>query len=66
MCEARNDRSFIVVAFDALCFCCGYLIAFIMTRTKSRNEMIERGVARYNWQTGKWEWVEPPPKVSRY
>jgi hypothetical protein len=22
--------------------------------------MIKRGVARYNWQTGKWEWGEPP------
>jgi hypothetical protein len=21
--------------------------------------MIKRGVARYNWQTGKWEWGEP-------
>jgi hypothetical protein len=24
------------------------------------DEMIKRGVARYNWQTGKWEWGEPP------
>ena len=23
-----------------------------------RDEMIKRGVARYNWQTGKWEWGE--------
>ena len=22
--------------------------------------VIERGVARYNWHTGKWEWGEPP------
>jgi hypothetical protein len=21
--------------------------------------MIKRGVARYNWLTGKWEWGEP-------
>jgi hypothetical protein len=27
--------------------------------------MIKRGVARYNWHTGKWEWGEPP-KESRY
>jgi hypothetical protein len=20
------------------------------------------GVARYNWQTGKWEWGEPPSR----
>jgi hypothetical protein len=27
--------------------------------------VFKRGVARYNWQTGKWEWGEPP-KESRY
>jgi hypothetical protein len=52
----------IVVWFIALCFGCGYLTAFIVTR---RDEMIKRGVARYNWHTGKWEWGEPP-KESRY
>jgi hypothetical protein len=41
----------IVVAFGALCFGCGSIIAFIMTRNKYRNEMIKRGVARYNQQT---------------
>jgi hypothetical protein len=46
----------IVAAFAALCFGCGYLTAFIVTRNRWRDEMIERGVARYNWQTGKWEW----------
>jgi|SRR5262245_6752806 len=46
----------IVVAFGALCFGCGYLTAFIVTRNQWRDEMIKRGVARYNWQTGKWEW----------
>jgi hypothetical protein len=55
----------IVVGFGALCFGCGYLAAFIVTRNKWRDEMIKRGVARYNWQTGKWEWGEPP-KDSRY
>ncbi len=40
----------IVVAFGAFCFGfgCGYLTAFIVTRTKWRDEMIKRGVARYN------------------
>jgi hypothetical protein len=52
----------IVVAFGAFCFGCGYLTAFIVTRNKWRNEMIKRGVARYNWQTGKWEWGEPPKR----
>jgi hypothetical protein len=47
----------IVVAFGAFCFGCGYLTAFIVTRNQWRDEMIKRGVARYNWQTGKWEWV---------
>jgi hypothetical protein len=51
----------IVAAFGALCFGCGYLI---VTRNKFRDEMIKRGVARYDWQTGKWEWGEPPK--SRY
>jgi hypothetical protein len=50
----------IVVAFGALCFGFGYLTAFIVTRNKWRDEMIKRGVARYNWQTGKWEWGEQP------
>jgi hypothetical protein len=50
----------IVVAFGAFCFGCGYLTAFIVTRNQWRDEMIKRGVARYNWHTGKWEWGEPP------
>jgi hypothetical protein len=55
----------IVVAFGVLCFGCGYLTVVIVTRNQWRDEMIKRGVARYNWQTGKWEWGEPP-KESRY
>jgi hypothetical protein len=49
----------------AFCFGGGYLTAFIVTRNRWRDEMIKRGVARYNWTTGKWEWGEPP-KESRY
>jgi hypothetical protein len=56
----------IVVAFGALCFGCGYLIAFIVTCNKYRDEMIKRGVARYNQQTGKWEWGEPPKDSSTW
>jgi hypothetical protein len=52
-------------AVGAFCFGCGYLTAFIVTRNRWRDEMIKRGVARYNWQTGTWEWGEPP-KESRY
>jgi hypothetical protein len=47
----------IVAGFGALCFGCGYLIAFIVTRNRFRDK---RGVARYDWQTGKWEWGELP------
>ena len=54
----------IVIALGGLCFGCGCLTAFIVTRTKFRNEMIRRGVAGYNQQTGKWEWGDPPK--SRY
>ena len=50
----------IVVAFAALCFGCGYLTAFIVTRNQWRDEMIKRHIARYNWHAGKWEWGEPP------
>jgi hypothetical protein len=50
----------IVAGFGALCFGCGYLVAFIVTRNKWRDETIKHGVARYNWHTGKWEWGEPP------
>jgi len=39
---------------------CGYLTAFIVTRNQWRDEVIKRGVAGYNWKTGKWEWGEPP------
>ena len=53
-------RAFIVVAFSAFCFGCGYLTAFIVTRNQWRDEMIKRGDARYDWRTGKWEWGEPP------
>jgi hypothetical protein len=28
--------------------------------------MIKRGVARYNWETGKWEWGEQPKEETRY
>jgi hypothetical protein len=48
----------IVMAFGALCFGCGCLTAFIVTRNQWRNEMIERGFAHYNERTGKWEWGE--------
>jgi hypothetical protein len=56
----------IVVGFGALCFGCGCLTAFTVTRTKFRNEMIKRGVARYNQQTGKWEWGESPKKPKAW
>jgi hypothetical protein len=49
----------IVAAFGGFCFGCGYLIAFVVTRNNWRGEMIKRGVARYDWHTGKWEWGEP-------
>jgi hypothetical protein len=48
----------IVAVFGGLCFGCGYLIAFIVTRNQWRDEMIERGLAHYNERTGKWEWGE--------
>jgi hypothetical protein len=45
----------IVVGFGTLCFGCGYLAGFLVTRNRWR-EMIKYGVARYNSQTGFWEW----------
>ena len=54
----------IVAGFSAICFGCGYLIAFILVRNQWRDEMIRRGVARYNWKTGKWEWGESPKDRS--
>jgi hypothetical protein len=56
----------IVIAFGGFCFGCGSLIAFIVTRNKYRYEMIKRGAARYNQQTGKWEWGEPPKKPKSW
>ena len=56
----------VVFAFGTLCFGCGYLIAFIVTRTKFRNEMIKRGTARYDSVTGKWEWGESPKKPKSW
>jgi hypothetical protein len=63
----------IVVAFGALCFGSGYLAVFIVTRKNWRADMIRRGAARYNSQTGKWEWassrksrdIECPAAASR-
>ncbi len=57
----------IVVAFGAFFFGCGYLTAFIVTRNKWRDEMIKRGVARYNWHTRrrKNRDIECPPAASR-
>ncbi len=56
----------IVAAFGALCFGCGYLAGFFVTRNRYRNEMIKRGVARHNWETGKWEWGEPLREPRRF
>jgi hypothetical protein len=50
----------IVVVFAAICFACGFATGFVVTRNRWRDEMIKRGQAHYNWQTGKWEWGEPP------
>jgi hypothetical protein len=61
MIELSQFSQFMIVGgFGAICFGCGYLIAFIVVRNQWRDEMIKRGVARYNWRTGKWEWGEPP------
>jgi len=68
--EAMRDQLLqfgLMVAFGALCFGCGYLIAFIVTRNRFRHEMIKRRGAHYDWQTGKFEWGEPPKtEESRY
>jgi hypothetical protein len=53
----------IVIAFGALCFGCGYLAAFIVTRNRFRNETVKRGVGHYDWQTGKFELGEPPSRI---
>jgi hypothetical protein len=56
----------IFMAFGVFCFGSGVLTAFIVTRNKWRDEMIKRGVARYNSRTGKWEWGEPPKEPSTW
>jgi hypothetical protein len=52
----------IVVGFGALCFGCGYLMAFLVTRTRFRNQMIKRGAAHFDSETGKWGWEKSPKK----
>jgi hypothetical protein len=42
-----------LAGFGAICFGCGYFIALIVVRNQWRDEKIKRGVARYNWRTGK-------------
>jgi len=43
---------FIIMAgFALLCFGCGYLTAFIVTRKNWRGDMINRGFANYNERT---------------
>jgi len=54
----------IVVGFGALCFGCGFLTSLIVTRKHWRGEMIRRGMAQYNSQTGAWEMIKPG--VTRY
>jgi hypothetical protein len=54
----------IVVGFGALCFVCGFLTSLIVTRKRWRGEMIKRGMAHYNSQTGAWEMIERG--VTRY
>ena len=62
-----EQLQFIIVAeFAALCFGFGYLTAFIVTRNRWRDQMIERGIARSNWQNGKWEWGEPPKETRTW
>ena len=41
----------LVAAFGAICFGCGYLTAFIVTRKNWRGDMINRGFASYNERT---------------
>jgi hypothetical protein len=61
MSEFSQYSLFITIAgFGAICFGFGYLVAFIVVHSQWRDEMIKRGVASYNWRTGKWEWGEPP------
>jgi hypothetical protein len=55
-----------VVVFGALGFGGGYLTAFIVTRNNWRDDMIKRGHARYNSQTGKWEWGELPKELTTW
>jgi hypothetical protein len=49
----------IVVAFGAFRFACDFGTAFIVARNRWCDEVIKRGVGRYNWKTGEWEWREP-------
>jgi hypothetical protein len=56
----------IVVAFGAFCFGGGYLTAFIVTHNHWRDDMIKRGRARYNSQTGKWSSLPPFPLLPQY
>ena len=56
----------VVAAAGACCFGCGALTAFIVTRKQWRREMIRRGAAHYNSQTGKWEWGELPKERSTW
>ena len=54
----------IVVGFGAICFGCGFLTSFIVTRKHWSGEMIERGIAQYKSQTGVCEMIERG--VTRY
>ena len=54
----------IVMGFGALCFGCGFLTSFIVTRKHWHGETIKRGMAEYNSQTGAWEMIEQG--VTRY
>jgi hypothetical protein len=45
---SRFSQFIILAGFDAICFGCSYFISFIVIRNEWRDEMIKRGMARYN------------------
>jgi hypothetical protein len=53
MSELSQYSQFIIVAgFGAICFGCGYLIAFIVVCNHGAMKCLSAGSARYNWRTG--------------
>lgn len=59
--EPMKERSGAVTAIliVATLLCIGFLVGRCTAISNFEDEAVEKGFARYNGETGNWEWKEP-------